>query len=133
MELSINQLSEMTGRDRRTITTRLEKLEYSEGPKGAHLYDSRNALVLIYVADADGTSLDDARKQLALEQAALARVKREEAERKRPPLDLVLALFDEVAQATAATLKACKGKPLTPEKINEIFTQLRELPGRLKW
>ena len=130
MELSINQLAELTGKDRRTITTRLEKLPYTEGPKGAHLYKSATALALIYGTDAEGKNLEQARTELALEQAALARVKREEAERQRPPLDLVLQLFDEVGQSTAAILKVHK----IPEKIiNEIFGKFRDLPGRLKW
>ena len=131
MELSINQLSEMTGKDRRTISTRLAKLDHEVGPKQAHLYDSALALALIYGTDADGKSLDDARKELALEQAGLARVKREEAEKKRPPIVLVEQLLDEVGQATASILKAAKGKVLSEDKINEIFTKFRELRPKL--
>jgi hypothetical protein len=133
MELSINQLADMTGKDRRTITTRLAKLPHTLGPKQAHLYPSAAALALIYGADAEGKSLEEARTELALEQAGLARVRREEAERQRPPLELVLQLFDEVGQATAAILKVHKNKPLPEKTINEIFEKFRDLPGRLKW
>ena len=133
MELSINELADLTGRDRRTITKRLASLAPKPGPKGAHLYNSASALVMIYVADTEGNTLDDARKELALEQAALARVNRENAERKRPPLDVVLRLLDETGQAAAAILKTHKNKVLTEAAVNEIFTKFRELPGRLKW
>ena len=37
MLLSINQISELTGRDRRTILKRLENLPFQPGDKDAHL------------------------------------------------------------------------------------------------
>ncbi len=43
-DLSINQLAELTGKDRRTIASRLEVMDFVPGPKQAHLYDSFRAL-----------------------------------------------------------------------------------------
>jgi hypothetical protein len=51
MLLSINQLWEITGRDRKTITKKLENLTFTDGDKGAHLYESTQALPLIYAVD----------------------------------------------------------------------------------
>ena len=131
MELSINELADLTGHDRRTITRRLEKFTYTEGPKGAHLYDSRGALAAIYVPENEGMNLDKARTEQALESAALTRARREEVEKTRPPLDLVLGFLDVVGQEAAAILKVHKDKPLDQARIDRIFAAFRELPGKL--
>ena len=131
MELSINELADLTGHDRRTITRRLEKFTYTEGPKGAHLYESRHALAAIYVQENEGKTFDQARTEQALESAALTRVRREEVEKKRPPLDLVLGLFDAVGQEVAALLKVHKGATLDQPRIDKIFASFRELAGKL--
>lgn len=133
MELSINELSELTGRDRRTITQRLAQLDYADGPKGAHLYDSTMALAAIYATDADGKSLEQAKKEQATENALLARARREEIQKTRVPIGIALEEIDAVTKATAAILKASKGKKLTEELINTLFAQFREIPARLKW
>ena len=44
MLLSISQLAEMTGRERRTITKKLDALPFVVGEKGGHQYDSVEAL-----------------------------------------------------------------------------------------
>ena len=131
MELSISQLADLTGFDRRTVTRKLEKLVWSEGEKGAHLYETKGALAALYVAENEGKSFDQARTEQALESAALTRVRREEAEKKRPPLDLVLGFFDVVAQEVAAILKVHKGKTLDQARIDQIFASFRELAGKL--
>ncbi len=51
MLLSINQLSQLTGRDRKTVTKQLENLAFIDGEKGAHLYESSEALPLAYAVD----------------------------------------------------------------------------------
>jgi hypothetical protein len=37
--LSISQLAELTGRERRTVMRLMEKLQRIDGDRGAHLYD----------------------------------------------------------------------------------------------
>ena len=54
MLLSVNQISELTGRDRHGIPKRLENLPFTPGDKGAHLNESREALPLIYVRRQSG-------------------------------------------------------------------------------
>ena len=131
MDLSISQIADLTGFDRRTVTKKLERLVWTEGEKGAHLYESRAALGALYVAENEGKTFDQARTEQALESAALTRVRRETEEKKRPPLDLVLGLFDAFGQEVAATLKVHKDKTLDQARIDKIFAAFRELPGKL--
>src|SRR2546425_8690689 len=129
MLLSINQLSELTGRDRRTITKHLEDLHFVDGEKGAHLYESSEALPTIYSVD----SLESARAKQALSQASLNAVREEELRKERIPIQVARDVIDEIFQALSSTLKASKGKKLTPDRINELFDKFRAAPAKLKW
>ena len=131
MELSINELADLTGHDRRTITRRLEKFTYTEGPKGAHLYESRHALAAIYVQENEGKTFDQARTEQALASARLTTVRCETEEKKRPPLELVLGFLDAAGQEVAALLKVHKGKTLDQARIDKIFESFRELAAKL--
>jgi hypothetical protein len=51
MLVSIKKLSELTGRHRQTMAKSLADLPLVDGQKGAHLYDSREALPVIYTVD----------------------------------------------------------------------------------
>jgi hypothetical protein len=53
--------------------------------------------------------------------------------RQRIPLPVVMELLDEVFQSIGSTIKAAKGKELTPELGNELFDKFRDLPAQLKW
>lgn len=132
-KLSISQLAAFTGRDRRTITARVEHLDFIEGPDNAHLYESELALAAIYCPDGTGKSLDDAKKEQALEAAALSRVRREELQRTRIPLPIVSAIWDTALQSFAATLKAARGKTLNAAKINELLDKLRDAKLPVTW
>ena len=129
MLLSINQLSELTGRDRRTITKHLEDLHFVDGEKGAHLYKSSEAFPMIYRVD----NLESARAKQALSQASLNAIREEVLRKERIPIQIVLDEMDSLFQGMAATLKAAKGKTLTIELINDIFDKFRSVPAKLKW
>ena len=129
MLVSIKKLSELTGRHRQTIAKILVDLPAVDGEKGAKLYDSQEALPLIYAVD----TLEAARAEQARSQAALNRVREETLRKERIPLDLVLSIHDQVLQAMAATLKAAKDKVLTVELINSIFEDFRAIPTKLNW
>ena len=129
MLLSINQLSELTGRDRHGIPKRLDNLPFTPGEKGAHLYESTQALPLIYAVD----NLEAARAKQALSQASLNAVKEEDLRKQRIPRQLVLDEMDAVFQTVGATLKNAKGKTLTSELINDLFDKFRAVPSQLKW
>ena len=129
MLLSVNQISELTGRDRHGIPKRLENLPFTPGDKGAHLYESREALPLIYAVD----NLEAARAAQARSQASLNAVREEDLRKQRIPIQIVLDTMDEIFQAMGATLKAAEGKTLTVERINELFEKFRSIPAKLKW
>lgn len=131
--LSVNQLSALTGKDRRTIAARLTGLACTAGAKGAHLYDSAAALAAIYTPDTEGKTLDQARTELAIEQARTARVRGDEIERTRIPLHVVSDIWDAALQSAAATLKASRGKSLNQARINLILEPLRTAKLPLTW
>jgi hypothetical protein len=127
MLLSINQLWELTGRDRKTITKHLENVPFVGGDKGAHLYESSEALPLIYAVD----NLEAARAKKALSQEALNDFRQEDLRKQRIPIQVVEDLMDESFQAIGSTIKAAKNKKLTPKLINELFDKFRKAPA--KW
>src|SRR5438093_13583887 len=124
---SINQLSDLTRRHRHTIAKRLIDLPSIDGPKGARLYDSTEALPLIYRVN----NLESARAKQALSTASLNAVKEEELRKERVPLQLVLDELDSLFQEIGAVLK--NTKELNPTRVNEIFRKYREIPSKLKW
>jgi hypothetical protein len=128
MRLSLTQLSELTGRDRITMKKQLESLPPIPGKRGAYLYESREALPLIYSVG----NLEAARAKQALSQAALNAVREEELRKYRVPREEVLDVFDSVFQAIASTLKAAKNKKLTPLIINGLFGKFRAALKKLK-
>ena len=129
MLLAVNQISELTGRDRHGIPKRLENLPFTPGDNGAHLYESREALPLIYAVD----NLEAARAAQARSQASLNAVREEDLRKQRIPIQIVLDTMDEVFQSIGSTIKAAKGKTLTTERINELFEKFRSIPAKLKW
>ena len=127
MLLSINKLSELTGRDRRTIKKQLEDLHFVDGEKGAHLYESTEALPMIYRVD----KLESARAKQALSQASLNAIREENLRKEHVPLQLVLDEMDSLFQEIGAVLKNIKELPSV--RVNEIFQKFREIPSKLKW
>lgn len=132
--LSISQLAAFTGRDRRTVTKAVEHLDFKEGPDNAHLYESEEALAAIYrPAGSRAGTLDEAKREQALEAAALSRVRREELQRTRIPLEIVTRIWDAALQSFAATLKAARGKKMDVPKINELLEKLRDAELPVTW
>src|SRR5213080_3841216 len=123
---SVNQLAELTGRDRRTIKKRLLNLPFVDGEKGSHLYESTEALPLIYRVD----NLESARAKQALSTASLNAVKEEELRKEHVPLQLVLDEMDALFEPMGEILK--NTKELSPVRVSEIFQKYREIPSKLK-
>jgi len=127
MKLPILKFTELTGVHRDTISKRLADLPFEAGKKGAKLYESTEALPLIYAVD----NLEAARAEQARSQAALNKVREEVLRKERIPIQIVLDTMDEIFQAIGATLKNCK--ELSPARVNELFAKFREAPKKLKW
>ena len=132
MNISINQLAELTGKSYRTIKHRLADLEKKDGAKGAYLYDSRQALELLY--QVSGKTLDEAKIRELDERSALARARREAIDKTRIPIETVMQVFEEFHQGYAAKLKAFALKAGLPgEMLAEFFGGVRGIPDNLKW
>ena len=129
MKLPILKIAELTGIHRDTISKRLADLPFDAGKKGAKLYTSEDALAAIYKTD----SLEAARAEQARTAAQLNAIRADVLRKTRIPIGIVLQANDEICQATAATLKAAKGKLLTEELINDIFDKFRSIPAKLEW
>lgn len=126
MQLSINQLADLTGKDRRTITQRLADLHHVDGSKGAYLYESDEALAMIYQS---ANARDELDKRRCEDIALNMEIKRKQ----RIPMDIVAAIWDAALQAFAATLKAARGTKLDAKKINELLAKLRSTKLPLQW
>src|SRR5436190_16067184 len=127
MKLPILKMAELTGVHRDTISKRLADLPFEAGKKGAKLYESTEALPLIFAVD----NLEAARAKQALSQASLNAIREENLRKERVPLQLVLDEMDSLFQAMGAILKNVK--ELSPSRINEIFDKFRAVPSKLKW
>ena len=86
MLLSINQISELTGQDRRTIVQQLDGLPFQPGDKNAYIYQSAEALQRVYAMD----NLEAARDAQARSQASLNAVREEDLRKQRIPIQIVL-------------------------------------------
>ncbi len=93
--LSISQLSQVTGRDRRTVTSRLSALKPYKIFGKSHIYDAHTALEAIYKVD----SIDEIETQMA---KASLRIEEGNAEK----IDLQLAKMrgDQVEIETVAAI-----------------------------
>ena len=76
------------------IPKRLENLPFTPGDKGAHLYESREALPLIYAVD----NLEAARAAQARSQASLNAVREEDLRKQRIGIQIVRDVLDETFQ-----------------------------------
>ncbi len=87
MKLSITELSNLTGMDRRKIRRLLQDLPSEKGNKGAVLYESSDALSLLYASDAANRAgdLNAERARLTHHQANIAEL--DEREKRKSLID----------------------------------------------
>lgn len=134
MKASVNQLAEMTGKDRRTVKKRLEGLEPVGKQGRAVLYEVKEALPLIYLVgqgpDVEGITLDEARRNESVAKTEKLHLEMESIRKQRIPVEVVNETLEEGLGAMKAVIKRSK---LKPEEKEEIFRELREVPRRLKW
>lgn len=131
--LSINQLAELTGKDRRTIKKKLAGLVAQAGPNNAHLYDAQEALPVLY---SSGSS-SDIEKEMAEESLRIERAKREKLEievgRLRGdllPIDTVAKTVEKQYAYVRATVRAIPSKLAKPLSMitdpHDIFVRLSD-------
>ena len=124
--VSINWLSRHTGKDRRTIKKRLDRLQ--QDLKGK--FDSVAALEAIYYGPSpDGNgfiSQSEAVRRLTIAKEKEIVLSMEIQRGSRIPLADVAQSSNEIFQMFAGTLKANRDKVMTEATINEIFEALRD-------
>jgi hypothetical protein len=98
MHLSISQLSELTGGGPRTIAKQLSDLNYTAAERGAMLYESAEALPLVYAVN----NLEAASAAQPRSQASLNAVREEDLRKQRIPLQIVSDVIDEIYDSTKA-------------------------------
>jgi phage terminase Nu1 subunit (DNA packaging protein) len=106
--VSINELAELTGRDRRTIKKRLADLPSRRDGRSI-LFDSGRALSLIYGATADdGQALDPSQERAALDRARrrLAELQHAEQSRELIPAGNIKAELGKAVHACRSHLLA---------------------------
>jgi hypothetical protein len=113
MKASISQLSTWTGFDRRTVSGRLHDLPSTPGPRRARLYESRDALRLIYAGSSADGSLNSQQ-----ERAALDKVRRLILEEQRRERSGELISADEVRERWQTVILRVRSRLLAmPTKL----------------
>lgn len=143
--LSINKLSELTGKTRETIGKKLDGVPHNlgEGDKRpAKLYDSKVALEILYLGRrADGGDEEGPARPITIQEAArdlsIARTEQialamQSARRERIPIEDVNGINEEIFLHVAALIKTNTGKPLTDELVNDIFAAMRDIGRKVK-
>lgn len=113
--MSINQLSELTGKDRRTIKKKLAALPTQPGSSSkAILYNTADALQALYGAD----STESVDKELKAEELRIERAKREKLE-------------IEVGRLRGEMLPLSEVVKVVEKEYSFVRAQFRSLPSKL--
>jgi phage terminase Nu1 subunit (DNA packaging protein) len=105
--VSINELAELTGRDRRTVKRRLADLPSRRDGRSI-LYDSTQALSLLFGATADGELLNGAQEKALLDRARRRLAELHHAEQSR---ELIPA--GDIQAALGSAVSACRSHLLS--------------------
>lgn len=114
-EMSVNQLSELTGKDRRTIKERLGSTKPVREDKRGQYFDTRAALNLIFSSAGSPKGIE---KQLALESLGLEKARREKIEIEVAKMRGDLVNIEDVAK-------------VVERQYSIIRAQFRALPSKL--
>lgn len=81
--LSVRQLAELTGKDISTINKALDGVRFTPGPRRSHLYESKEALALVY----SGPGYQEKDLDLTKERARLARAQADVTEMQKAEME----------------------------------------------
>ena len=121
---TINGISDYTGFDRQAITRRVKRFGLTGDISCKDVFD----LKPLDEKHANKLSLEEARTDLAVEDARLKRLQAEKIEGKVADVDLLLQAENELLEGIAAIIKSSS---LEKDKKDDIFTAIRD-HGR-KW
>jgi hypothetical protein len=127
-EVSVNELSVLTGCTRETVGKKLEGVTFKEGPKGAKLYDSEKALRLVLgVAEinekGEVMSQAEANRQLTIARKEQIGLEMEVLRKERPRIEEVLEVFDDIFDDVAGIVKS---SDLSDDQKIDIMSRIKE-------
>ena len=125
MQVSQNQLSEWTGKDRKTVRRLLAHLKPIAGAHGAKLYDSKLALDTLYLGNGEFVTTAEAVRRLTIAKEKEIVLDMEIKRGARIPIQGVNEISKHIFAHTRAIVIASK---LSAEEKNEILDRLRDLP-----
>jgi hypothetical protein len=135
-ELSIHQLADLTGMDRKTISNRLVGVAFvstGDYKNAAKLYEPRVALPAIYrTASDENVTAAQAAVNLSVARREEIDLNMEVTRKERIPLGILCEINDETFSNVAGLLKSHAGKTLTEELVNDLFTELRSIGAKVK-
>lgn len=122
--LSMSQLAEITGFDRRTVKARLSGIKAQNGPKGALIYDSTVALPILYAQDAES----DLERQILQENLRKERAEAEIREMKASSLRKELVPIEDVATVVEKEYAAVRAAMLAlPSKVSQEIASMDDV------
>ena len=137
--ISISELAGEVSKDRTTVTRWLRDLDYQDGPKGAKLYESDAALVVIHqnILGVDGVTTTPQREKARLDhhRANIEEMKESEKRGELIPVDLVIDRIGTMLVTIKSKLLAVPSKcPVeSRQKVkDEIRAGLSELSKSIK-
>jgi hypothetical protein len=127
VQVSQNELSELTGKDRKTVRRLLAHLNPAPGPHRAKLYDSKLALETLYLGtNGNGfITTAEAVRRLTIAKEKEIVLNMEIKRGARIPIEDVSEISTHIFRHMRGIIVASK---LTPDEKNEILDRLRELP-----
>ena len=126
MQVSQNQLSELTGKDRNTIRRLLSDLKPVRGSHSAKLYESKLALETLYLGNENGfITTAEAVRRLTIAKEKEIVLNMEIKRGARIPIGDIMEISRQTFMQIRGVIIASK---LSQEDKNEIFARLRELP-----
>jgi hypothetical protein len=126
MQVSQNQLSEWTGKDRKTVRRLLSHLKPIAGAHGAKLYDSKLALETLYLGNGNGfITTAEAVRRLTIAKEKEIVLDMEIKRGARIPIQDVSLTEKYIFAHIRGVIVASK---LSAEEKNEILDRLRDLP-----
>jgi hypothetical protein len=124
--LSILQLSQLTGKSREHVTVKVADLPFSDGTKGAKLYESKAALAAIYCPGGHASPQD----ALAAKRVEEIELNMEVTRKERPRREDVIRDFGQVCGKMGDMIRSFPGLP--DDLRTDLLTALREFLDRLE-
>lgn len=135
-ELNINQLQQLTGFDRNTISEKLTKanLPFKNGTRSSKIYNSADAIKILFQKnESEETELNQSKERLAKAKAELAELELAKQKGLFVETSLILTEIENEYSTIRAQLRSLPSKltkwlsiETDPQKINQILTDAIE-------